>query len=153
MLLPGGDVFAALFVNLVMGAAAVYVIGLLALRLFDLPTARAAMVLTAMFPGSFVLSFAYSEATMLLLAALCLLWLVQDRWLLAGIAAALTTASRPNGVAVIAACAVASYFAIRRRGDWRSLVAPLLAPIGWIAFQIFVGYQAGETMGVVPGPA
>ena len=28
--LPGGDVFAALFVNLVMGAAAVYVIGLLA---------------------------------------------------------------------------------------------------------------------------
>ncbi len=143
--LPGGDVFAALFVNLVMGAAAVYVIGLLALRLFDVPTARAAMVLTAMFPGSFVLSFAYSEATMLLLAALCLLWLVQDRWLLAGIAAALTTASRPNGVAVIAACVVASYFAIRRRGDWRSLVAVLLAPIGWIAFQIFVGYQAGET--------
>ncbi|MGD9703128.1 MAG: glycosyltransferase family 39 protein [Acidimicrobiia bacterium] len=142
--LPGGDVFAALFVNLVLGAATVYVVGLLALRLFDLDTARAAMVLTAMFPGSFVLSFAYSEATMLFLAALCLLWLLQDRWWLAGIAAALATASRPNGVAVIAACAVASYLAIRKRGDWRSLAAPVLAPLGWLGFQLFVGYQADE---------
>ena len=33
------------------------------------------MMLTALFPGSFVLSFAYSEATMLLLAALaCCGW-------------------------------------------------------------------------------
>lgn len=142
--LPGGDVSAALLTNFVLGAAAVYVVGLLARRLYDLETAQAAMVLMALFPGSFVLSFAYSEAVMLVLAALCLLWLVEERWVLAGVAAALVTASRPNGVAIVAACAVASYLAIRRSRDWGSLVALALAPLGWIAFQLFVGYQASE---------
>ena len=142
--LPGGDVSAALLVNFVLGAAVVLVVGLIARRLYDVDTARAAMVLMALFPGSFVLSFAYSEAVMLVLAGLCLLWLIEERWVLAGIAAALVTASRPNGVAIIAACAAASYLAIRHRRDWRSLVAVALAPLGWLAFQLFVGRQAGE---------
>lgn len=142
--LPGGDVSAALLVNFFLGAGAVYVVGLIARRIYGVEAAAAAMLLMALFPGSFVLSFAYSEAAMLVLAALCLLFLLEERWLLAGIAGALVTASRPNGVAIVAACAVASYLAIRHRREWRSLIAPLLAPVGWIAFQLFVGYQAGE---------
>jgi Mannosyltransferase (PIG-V) len=142
--LPGGDVRAALVVNLLLGAAAIYVVGVITRRLFGIDSARAAMILMALFPGSFVLSFAYSEALMLVLAALCLLWLLEERWVLAGIAAALTTAARPNGVAVCAACAVAAYLAIRHRRDWASLAAPLLSPIGWLAFQLFLGAHVGE---------
>ena len=144
VVLPGGEVGAALTVNFLLGAGTVYVVGLLARRLYGVESARAAMILMAMFPGSFVLSFAYSEAAMLFLAALCLLWLMEERWVLAGLAAALTTAARPNGIAVIAACAVASYLAIRHRREWRSLVAVALAPVGWVAFQLFVGYHAHE---------
>ena len=60
--------------------------------------ASRAMVLFVVFPGSFVLSFTYSEATLIVLAAACLLFLLREQWWLAGIAAMLGTATRPNGV-------------------------------------------------------
>jgi len=142
--LPGGDTLAALFTNLVLGAVSVVLVGLLARRLFSDTVAARSMTLYALFPGSYVLSFAYAEATFIVLAALCLLFLVEERWLLAGIAAAVGTGTRPNGVALIGACLVAAALAVRRRRDWASLVAVVLAPIGFVGFQLFVDARAGE---------
>jgi hypothetical protein len=144
-ILPGGDTFAALFVNLLLGAIAVVLVGLLARRLFGIQVSERAMVLFAVFPGSFVLSYAYAEAMLIVLAAACLLFLVDERWLLAGIAAGLATATRPNGVALVAACAVAAGIAIHRRRDWLSLIAPLLAPVGFVSFQLFLAGHTGES--------
>jgi hypothetical protein len=143
-LLPGGDTFAALSLNFVLGAVAVVLVGLIARRLYSVSVAARAMTLFAIFPGSFVLSFAYSEATLIVLAAACLLLLLQERWVLAGLVAALATGARPNGLALVAACVVASALAIRRSRDWASLAAPLLAPIGFVAFQWYVDRTAGE---------
>jgi hypothetical protein len=42
------------------------------------------------------------------------------------------------------ACAVASFLAIRNERDWKSLAAPLLAPAGFIAFQLWLGHHTGE---------
>jgi hypothetical protein len=141
---PGGDVTTGLALNLVLGALFVFLVGLMTRRLFGTKVASRAMVLTALFPGSFVLSFAYSEALMLVLVAGCLLMLMERRWLLAGLLAGLATASRPNAIAIIASCAVASFLAIKERREWRSLVAPALAPVGWLAFQVFLAHQTGE---------
>jgi hypothetical protein len=143
--LPAGDTLAALGLNLVLSVVAVVLVGLLARRLFDVQVAERAMVLFAVFPGSFVLSFAYAEAMLIVLAAACLWFLVDERWLFAGVTAALATATRPNGVALVAACAVASAIAIYRRRDWLSLVAPLLAPIGFVSFQLFLAGHTGES--------
>ena len=143
-LLPGGDTFAALLVNFLLGALSVVLVGLLARRLFSISVAARSMTLYAVFPGSFVLSFAYSEAVLLVLAAACLIFLIDERWLLAGLAAALATGARPNGIALIAACAVASALAIRRSRDWSSLIAVLLAPIGFVGFQWYVDRTTGE---------
>ena len=143
--LPGGDTLAALGVNFVLALTAVILVGVLARRVFDNDVAERAMVLFAVFPGSFVLSYAYAEALLIVLAALCLWFLLDERWLLAGITAALATATRPNGVALIAACAVAAFLAIRARRDWSSLVAPLLAPIGFVGFQLFLAAHTDET--------
>ena len=142
--LPGGDVVAALGLNLLLGAVFVLLVGLMTRRLFGNKVASRAMVLTALFPGSFVLSFAYSEAIMLVLVAGCLLLLMQRRWLLAGILAGLATASRPNAIAIVASCVVAAILAIVQRREWRALLAPLLAPVGWISFQLFLAHQTGE---------
>jgi hypothetical protein len=144
-ILPGGDTFAALFVNLVLAVIAVVLVGLLARRLFGVQVAERAMVLFAVFPGSFVLSYAYAEALLIVLAAACLLFLIDERWLLAGVAAGLATATRPNGIALVAACAVAAGIAIYRRRDWLSLIAPLLAPVGFISFQLFLAGHTGES--------
>jgi hypothetical protein len=144
-ILPAGDTVAALGVNLALSVVAVVLVGLLARRLFDVQVAERTMVLFAVFPGSFVLSFAYAEALLIVLAAACLLFLVDERWLFAGVAAALATATRPNGIALVAACAVAAGIAIYRRRDWLSLVAPLLAPIGFVSFQLFLAGHTGES--------
>jgi hypothetical protein len=143
--IPGGDTVAALFINFLLSIGAVVLIGVLARRLFDTSVAERAMVLFAVFPGSFVLSYAYAEALLIVLAALCLWFLLDERWLLAGVTAALATAARPNGIALVAACAVAAFIAIYRRRDWASLIAPLLAPIGFVAFQTFLAAHTGES--------
>jgi 4-amino-4-deoxy-L-arabinose transferase-like glycosyltransferase len=144
VILPGGDVLAGVTVNFLVGAGGVYVTGLLARDLFGERIAYRTMLLMAFFPGSFVLSFTYSEATLILVAAASLLFLLRRQWVAAGVLAAIGTATRPNGLALVAACAVASFLAIRQRREWRSLIAPILAPLGFIAFQLHLRLKNGE---------
>lgn len=144
-ILPGGDTFAALFVNLILGAVFIVLVGLLARHWFGDRAARPAMVVMAFFPGSFVLSFAYSEALLLTLAAACLLAVSHERWLWAGVFAAVGTATRPNGIALVAATFVAAVIVVRRSRRWSALVAPLLAPIGFLAYQWWIDRHAGES--------
>ena len=144
-LLPGGDTFAALVLNLVLGAAFIVLVGLLARSWFGDLVAQRAMILCAIFPGSFVLSFAYSEALLLTLAAACLLLLDRERWLWAGLIAMLATATRPNGVALIAACLVAAVIAGRAKKSWRPLIAPLLSPLGFLGYQLWINHHADES--------
>lgn len=142
--LPGGDSFAVLTMNALFGLVAVLLIGLLAQRLYGDRVGRTAATLAAIFPGSFVLSFAYSEALMIMLAAACLWCLVEREWVAAGVFAALATATRPNGLALVVACGVAALFAIRERREWRALIAVALAPIGFVTFQVWLGQHTGE---------
>jgi hypothetical protein len=143
-IVPGGDTLAALGLNVVLGVTAMIVVGHLARRLYDNDVAERTMVLFAVFPGSVVLSYVYAEALLILLAALCLWFLLDERWVLAGVVAALATATRPNGIALVAACAVAALIAIVRHRDWKSLIAPLLAPAGFVAFQVFLRVHTDE---------
>lgn len=143
-ILPGGDTFAALFLNIVLGALFILLVGILTRQWFGIDFAQRAMVLVAIFPGSFVLSFAYSEALLLVLAASCLVFLHRQNWLAAGLTAVIATASRPNGVAIAVACAVAALVAVRSTRSVRPLLAPVLAPIGFIAFQFLIDAHTGE---------
>jgi hypothetical protein len=143
--LPGGDTLAALFLNFSLGAGFIVLVGLLARSWFGIAVAKRAMMLCALFPGSFVLSFAYSEALLIFLAAACLLLLQKEKWLLAGVVALLATATRPNGIAVIAACAVAAYLAWRQTKSLKPFIAPLLSPIGFIGYQLWINNHADES--------
>ncbi len=143
--LPGGDSFAVLVMNSILGLVAVVLFALIAEHLYGERVARTTATLAALFPGSFVLSFAYSEALMLALAAGCLLMLLYQEWTAAGVLAAFATATRPNGLGLVVACLVAAGFAIRQRRDWHSLTAVLLAPVGFISFQVWLGQHTGET--------
>ena len=142
--IPGGPVSVALLVNLLLGAVFVMLVGTIARALHDVKTAEKAMIIAALFPGSFVLSWAYSEALLLTIAALCFLALSRRMWWWAGILAALGTACRPNGIALVAACAVASLLAIRNDRDWKSLVAPALSPLGFVGFMLFLVQHTDE---------
>ena len=120
---PGGIVQALLGVNVVLSIAAVVLVGLLARGLGGTAIAQRSMVPFALFPGSVVLSWSYAEAALIVCAAACLLFLQREQWVLAGVAAAIGTATRPNGVAIVAACVVAAAIAIYKRRQWRSLIS------------------------------
>ena len=58
--------------------------------------------------------------------------------------ASIGAATRPNGIALIAACGIAALLAIKDRREWRSLTSVLIAPIGFIGFHVFLWRRTGE---------
>jgi hypothetical protein len=83
---------------------------------------------------------------MLPLAAGCLLALQRRRWVLAGVLAALATATEPQGLVLVLVCAVSAGLELRRHGlaARRALLAPALAPVGAGAFAIFLWAWTGS---------
>ena len=144
--LPGGADVAGVVLSLIIGALAIVLVWMLAEKVADRQVANRASILFAFSPGSFVLSWVYAEGLLILLAAACLLALLERRWLLAGVLAALASASRPNATAVMFACARAAGWAIWKDRDWRALIAPVLAPIGMAAFFAFLWWHTGEPL-------
>jgi Mannosyltransferase (PIG-V) len=125
------------------GMATVVLLWLLLRRLWGGEAADRGVTLFCFFPGALVLSLTYSEPLMLALTIGSLLALLSQRWITAGVLAALATASRPNAIALVAACAWAAVVAIRTRRQWRALAAPLLAPLGFVVFQGFLWARTG----------
>lgn len=144
--LPGSAATAGMVVSLLCGAAATVLVWMVAERVADRQTADRAAILFAFFPGAFVMSLVYAEALMVALVAASLLALMDRRWALAGVVAALATATRPNASAVAAACAWAALVAVWRRREWRAMVAPLLAPAGMTGFFAFLWWHTGEPL-------
>lgn len=147
----------AMFISELAMAVAVWV---LTRDIWDRRTADRATVLLCFFPGAFIFALLYSEPLLLAFAAVCLLALRRQHWVLAGLLATLATVTRPNGVALIACCTWAAYQAVRarRRGPaggghrrrrlwaWRPLSAPILAPIGIVGWFALLWATTGDRL-------
>ena len=131
------------------GAATTVVLWLLAEQVADSKTASRTVVLFCFFPSAFILSMVYAEAVLFVLVATCLLALVLERWLLAGVAAGLAGLVRPNGLVLTLCCGWAAVQAIRHRRSWRPAIAPLLAPTGTLAFFGYLQIRTGDWLAYV----
>lgn len=136
-------------VSTLAGAATSVMLWLLAERIADAKTASRTVVLFCFFPSAFVFSMVYTEALFLCLVAICLLALVLERWPIAGVAAGLAGLVRPNGLVLMLCCGWAAVGAIRRQRSWRPAIAPLLAPIGTLAFLIYLRVHTGDWLAYV----
>lgn len=137
---------AAVVVTVVAATVAVVVIWMLARDLAGEAVATRAVLLVSFFPGAFVLGMAYSEGLFLLLAATCLLALQRRQWEVAGVAAALAGATRPTGLVLVACCSWAAVAAVRAGRGRRPLVAPALAPLGFLAWSVFLERRTGSAL-------
>lgn len=145
-ILPGGADVAGVVLSLLLGALATVLVWLVAEKVAGRRVADRAAVLFAFSPGAFVLSLVYAEGLLIVLSAACMLELLERRWLLAGGLAALASATRPNATAIALACAWAAAIAIWQRREWRAAVAPLLAPLGMVAFFVYLWWHTGESL-------
>jgi hypothetical protein len=123
-----------LLVSLMAGAAAVALVCLVAVRVRGAAAGRGAGVAWALAPPGFVLGIGYSEGLFVAAAAGCLLGLLRHRWLLAGLAGAAATATRPTGAALVVAAVVAAVPVVLRQRTVRPLVAAVLVPAGAIGY-------------------
>jgi hypothetical protein len=96
--------------------------------------ATTSTLLLAFFPGSFVFSLIYSEGIAITCIALGLLALMRRKWVLAGVLGLVATATAPITIAFEISCLWAAGAAIRSRRDWRALAAPILTPLGFVAY-------------------
>lgn len=122
------------------GAMSAVAVWALTARLSDRRTADRAAILYCLFPGAMVFGMIYPEPFAVGLSALCLLAAVNRRWLTAGVLALLAGASEPLMVALIPALGLTALHAIWTRRDWRSLIAPVLAPLGTLAYFAYYGH-------------
>ena len=133
-------------VSLVAGLIATVGLWHLAARLSDDATADRTVVLFAFMPSAFVLSMVYADALFVCLAVLCLLALLDGRWVAAGAAAAGAGLVRPTALALVVACLWAAVVAIRTGGSWRALLAPAMAPCGTLLYLGYSWLHTGEPL-------
>lgn len=124
-------------VSLVAGLAATVALWHLAVRLSNEATADRTVVLFAFLPSAFVMSMVYADSLFLFLAVVCLIALLDERWVVAGATAATAGLVRPTAIALCVACAWGAIVAIRSGGSWRVIAAPALAPWGAL---LYLGY-------------
>ncbi|MFF2138312.1 hypothetical protein [Streptomyces sp. NPDC058193] len=118
---------------------------------------RTGVVLAALwgaYPTAFVQSMAYTETLFTALAAWSLYAVLKDRWITAGALCVLAGLTRPSAAALIAALAVTAAAVLVRewragarrdllRRNARMLLGVCLAPLGWLAYVVFVAVREG----------
>ena len=130
-------------ISAVTGLTATLAIGMLVRAWRDEADALRAAILFAVFPGTFVFSLIYAEGMVLTLTALGLLALLRKRWLLAGVLGAAATFTSPVALAFVVACTWGAVLAIHRDRGWRALLAPLLAPLGFVFYMFWLWRHTG----------
>ncbi|MGW0787061.1 glycosyltransferase family 39 protein [Streptomyces sp. NPDC002911] len=119
---------------------------------------RAGVVLAALwgaYPTAFVQSMAYTETLFTALTAWSLYAVLRDRWIAAGALCVLAGLTRPSAAALIAALALTAVVVLVRewragdrrglpRRNARMLLGVCLAPLGWLAYVVFVAVREGS---------
>ncbi|MGW3626162.1 glycosyltransferase family 39 protein [Streptomyces sp. NPDC000880] len=114
------------------------------------------VVLWGIAPHAMVQSMAYTEPVFTAIAAWALYAVLTQRWGAAAALAVLAGLTRPSGAAVVAAVVISAMWALakairkpRATAPGRSGILPLvacivIAPLGWFAWFVWVGYRAGR---------
>jgi hypothetical protein len=135
---------AGIIITTVSGLTAMVGVWALVHHYSDGPSADRATLLVALFPGSFVLSMVYSEGFALTFLAFGILALLQRRWLLAGLLGLLASATTPVALAFEVSCLWCAYRELADHRNWRAVVAPILAPLGFVGYQVWIWQHTGS---------
>jgi hypothetical protein len=112
--------------------------------------ARVGLVLVALWaalPHGLVEMMAYTEGLFTAFAAWSLYSALRERWLLAGVLCLFAAATRPTGIALVAALGVAALIAAVRTRAWQPLLAPIIGVLGFAAYMVWVDVRLGRLDG------
>ena len=144
-----------LLTNLCFVAILVYIYRYVLLLCYSRSTAMLSVALLCIAPQTFVFSAVYTESVFVLLLVAAMFHMRREHFIRAGIAAALLSATRANGVFFI----IFALVWIIQRFGWRSLLCPwqqvqayipiLLAPLGLFAWWGYCWWATGDAFAQV----
>ncbi|AXI78117.1 glycosyltransferase family protein [Peterkaempfera bronchialis] len=153
-LLPLAASTAGLLISWAFSLAAAWGIFEVGRQLHDRRTGVVLAVLWGVLPHALTESMAYTEPVFTAFAAWSLSMALRRRWIAAALLSVLAGLTRPTGIALAGAISLAALVALwqhwrtRREVDaepapapWRPLVAVVLAPLGWLAYVVWVGLR------------
>ena len=140
---PAALLVASFVVSLAALFGALYLMHRLAeLELGSPRVARLSVLMLALFPGALWFGVPYSESVFLLLS-LAVFWFARtDRWALAGVCAALASATRSAGIVLVVPLLVLWWQSSPRRVGNLAWIA--LAPLGLAAYSLFLALSLGD---------
>ena len=115
----------------------------------DRDLARRAVWAAALFPGAFVMAWAYSEPLMIAASVAALLALREKRWGWAAVAGAVAALARPLGLLLVVPALVEVWPGLRaasNRERLRRLGAVLGPPLGLSLYLLWSGVRYGDAM-------
>ncbi|MER7729234.1 hypothetical protein [Streptomyces sp. NPDC096323] len=152
---PFGTAGAGLLVAWSAGLLAAWGIFAVGARLYGRRAGVVVAALWGVYPTAFVQSMAYTETLFTALAAWSLYAVLTRRWIVAGALCALAGLTRPSAAALIAALALTAAVTLVReyragtadgmvRRNGRMLLGVAVAPLGWLAYVVFVAVREGR---------
>lgn len=141
--LPVDAATAGLLVSWAASLAAAWGIYAVGSHVAGRPTGVVLAVLWGVYPTAFVQSMAYTETLFTALAAWSILAVLRERWILAGALCAFAGLTRPTAAALIAAIGITALVTVvrERKLPARMAAGVLLAPLGWLAYIVYVGVR------------
>ena len=137
-------VFSGFVTSLIFQVAMVVLLWQLIGEVWGEAVANRGMLLFLFWPGALAFALIYSEPMLFAAAAACILALRRRWWLVAGLSAAIGTAVRPVGVALVACCAWEAAKAVKNDRNWSALMAPLLSPLGLLGWMGYLWAHTGS---------
>ena len=139
---PGALLVSAYVVSLASLFGALYLMHrLVALELESERTARLSVLMLALFPGALWFGAPYSESLFLLLSVGAFYFARTERWALAGVAAALASATRSAGLLLLVPLLILWWQSGRRPRDLGWIA---LAPLGLAAYSLYLALSIGD---------
>ncbi len=132
-----------LIISFVTGLSATLAVSLLVRSFTNDTEAAKAGVVFAVFPATYIFNLVYAEGIMLTAVALGLYFLIKRQWVWAGLLGALATFTGPIALAFVVPCVYAAVRELHLQRTWRSLWAPLLAPLGFLGFMAWAWRHTG----------
>jgi hypothetical protein len=140
---PGALLVAGYVVSLAALFGALYLMHrLVTLELGSSEVARVAVLMLALFPGALWLGAPYSESLFLLLSVGAFYAARIDRWAVAGVCAALASATRSAGIVLVVPLVILWWKSTGRRA--RDLAWIALAPAGLVAYSVYLAASIGD---------
>ncbi|MER5865023.1 glycosyltransferase family 39 protein [Kitasatospora sp. NPDC002040] len=141
-----GSYGAGMLVSVVASFVAAAGIYALTTKLFGRRAGVIAAAVWAVFPGSGVEWAVYSDSLFVALAVWACYFVLEHRWLAAGVTVFMAGLNRPTAAALVAALGVAALIAlVRRRDGWLGPVsAVVIAPLGILGYLVWANWRMGD---------